>query len=258
MEFSLACPSVLIVKRVCCNLCMGGTWVWDETIAIADACCLSWVFVVIQHKSRHHKSCWSPFWSPGVCEWASCLLLVSRKFFWNSWVSRSFCQGNSGVWSLQHLLPSLDHVSLNMNNKKGHAWELSGYWNLPFMHLKHVIPARRLPHPIRLGYPRILFGTFLRTSHFLTRRNFLGLRYLWTWWRLTAYGLRFPDACICAWDTEDKILGREHLTFGWREVLVAKELTWQTTVFKTWDILVSVLNFQSFVSVSMWHYIKTW
>ena len=55
MDFSLACPSVLIVKRDCCNLCMAGSWVWDETIAIADACCLSWVFVVIQHKSRHRK-----------------------------------------------------------------------------------------------------------------------------------------------------------------------------------------------------------
>jgi len=30
---------------------------------------------------------------------ASCLLLVSRKSFWNSWVYRSFCQGNSGTSS---------------------------------------------------------------------------------------------------------------------------------------------------------------
>lgn len=55
MDFCLACPSVLIVKRDCCSLCMAGSWVWDETIASADACCLSWVFIVIQHNSRHHE-----------------------------------------------------------------------------------------------------------------------------------------------------------------------------------------------------------
>lgn len=121
-----------------------------------------------------------------VCELASCLLLVSRKSFWSSWVCRSFCQGNSGVWSLQHLPPSLDHVSLSMNNMKGHAWELSGYWNVLFMYLKRVVPARGLPHPIHLGYPRMLFETFFKDTSFLDCEKFFGLHYHWIWWQLTA------------------------------------------------------------------------
>jgi hypothetical protein len=55
MAFSLACPSSVIFKRDCCGLCMPGSWVWDEAVASADACYLSWVFIVIQHKSRYHK-----------------------------------------------------------------------------------------------------------------------------------------------------------------------------------------------------------
>jgi len=106
------------------------------------------------------------------CMWVGKLFAVSRKFFWNSWVYRSLCQGNSGVWSLQHLPPSLDHASLSTNNMKGHAWELSSYWNVLFMHLKHVIPARRLPHPICIGYPRILFGTFVKDISFLDSEKF--------------------------------------------------------------------------------------
>jgi len=115
----------------------------------------------------------------------------------------------------------------------------------------HVVPARMLPHPIHLGYPRILFGTFFKDISFLDSEKYFGLHYLMAIDCLKLAFSRYMQLCLTYFrqdfrkrfhtlSLED--YRRQHLTFGWTEVLVAKEVTWQTNVFKTWDILVSVLN----------------
>jgi len=89
--------------------------------------------------------------------------------------SHLFIQGNSAVQCNTfhcHWTSYLsEQTTWNSNSKYWlllrYVWEVSGSCDVMFMHMKCMVPGRRLPHPIQLAFPWIFCGTFFQDNSLL-------------------------------------------------------------------------------------------